>query len=103
MKIFKAIEKYFWVFLAGGVVMGLLYPVGDLLMPLVKPILMVMLFIVFLKTDPLHIIENIRDYKLMLFIVLIYMFVIPVMFYLTFRIFDPRLAVGVLLLTAMPA
>lgn len=103
MRIFKAIEKYYWVFLAGGIVLGLVYPVGSILMPLVKPILMVMLFIVFLKTDPLHILENIRDYKLMIYIVVIYMIAIPVLFYLMAKLFVPSLAVGVLLLTAMPA
>jgi BASS family bile acid:Na+ symporter len=103
MRVLKAIEKYYWVFLAGGIVVGLIYPVGSVLVPLVKPILMVMLFIVFLKTDPLHILENIRDYKLMTYIVVTYMLVIPVIFYFLAKLFIPGLAVGVLLLTAMPA
>ena len=103
MKIFQAIEKYFWVFLLGGVLIGLWYPVDDKLMFVVKPILMIMLFLVFLKTDPLHILESIKDYKLMLYIVSVYMFIIPVLFYFSVKMFDPKLAVGVLLLTAMPA
>lgn len=103
MKVFQAIEKYFWVILLGGVLIGLWYPVDDKLMFVVKPILMAMLFLVFLKTDPLHILESIKDYKLMIYIVVAYMLVIPVVFYFTMRAFDPTLAVGVLLLTSMPA
>lgn len=103
MKFFHAIEKYFWVLLLAGVVIGLWYPVSDILMPLVKPILMAMLFLVFLKTDPLHILESIKDYKLMTYIVLVYMFAIPIVFYLAAKIFYPGLAAGVLLLTSMPA
>ncbi len=103
MKVFLAIEKFFWVFLLGGILIGLWYPVGDALMFLVKPILMIMLFLVFLKTDPLHILESIKDYRLMTYIVAVYMFAIPVIFYLVTKLFDPLLAAGVLLLTAMPA
>ena len=81
MKIYQIIERYFWVFLLAGLLIGLLYPVyNDILMSLLKPILMIMLFFVFLKTDPIHILENIKDYKLMIYISFIYMFIIPVAF-----------------------
>jgi predicted Na+-dependent transporter len=104
VKIYQVIEKYFWVFLIAGVVVGLFYPVyNDFMMSLVKPILMIMLFFVFLKTDVLHIIEALKDYKLMLYITCIYMLIIPVLFYFLVNLFDPKLAVGILLLTAMPA
>jgi bile acid:Na+ symporter, BASS family len=104
MKIYQLIERYFWVFLLAGLLFGLLYPAfNDILMSLLKPILMTMLFFVFLKTDPILILENIKDYKLMIYIVTIYMLIIPVLFFLSVNIFDPVLAVGVLLLTAMPA
>jgi bile acid:Na+ symporter, BASS family len=104
MKIYQLIERYFWVFLLAGLLFGLLYPAfNDILMSLLKPILMIMLFFVFLKTDPILILENIKDYKLMIYIVTIYMLIIPVLFFVSVNIFDPDLAVGVLLLTAMPA
>jgi bile acid:Na+ symporter, BASS family len=104
MKIYQLIERHFWVFLAGGVLVGLWYPAySNLLMPLLKPILMIMLFFVFLKTDFLHILDTIKDYKLMGYIVCLKMIIVPVLFFLSVNIINPGLAIGVLLLTAMPA
>jgi predicted Na+-dependent transporter len=62
-----------------------------------------MLFFVFLKIDALEIIERMRDYKMMIYISTVYMLIIPVLFFLLIRIFDRQLALGILLLTAMPA
>src|SRR5665648_813315 len=39
----------------------------------------------------------------MIYIVVIYMFLIPVLFFLSVNLFNPKLAVAVLLLTSMPA
>jgi bile acid:Na+ symporter, BASS family len=104
MSIYQFIERYFWVFLLAGLLIGLWYPVyNDILMSLLEPILMIMLFLVFLKTDPIHILEKIKDVKLMIYIVIVYMFIIPILISLSVNIFNPKLAVGVLLLTAMPA
>jgi bile acid:Na+ symporter, BASS family len=104
MKIYQYIEKYFWLFLLAGVLLGLWYPVyNSFLMTLLKPILMIMLFFVFLKTDAILILEKIRNFKLMVYIVCLCMLVIPVLLYLSVNLFNPELAVGVLLLTAMPA
>ena len=104
MKIYQFIERYFWVFLLAGLLIGIWYPIyNDILMSLLKPILMIMLFFVFLKTNPVNIIENIKDVKLMIYIVIIYMFIIPVLFFLSVNLFNPKLAVGILLLTSMPA
>lgn len=104
MKIFQVIEHYFWVFLFAGLILGLLYPVyNDFLMSSMKTMLMIMLFMVFLKTDLFQILKQIKDYKQMFFLVCMYMIIIPVIFYLTINIFDSTLALGILLLTAMPA
>ncbi len=62
-----------------------------------------MLFLAFLKIDALKIVENIRNFRLMIYIAAVYMLVIPLVFYFSTRIFDADLAVGILLLTAMPA
>lgn len=104
MKIYQAIEKHFWIFLMAGILLGLWQPV--VFIPprfLAKILLGMMLFIVFLKIDVLDIIEEMRDYKLMIYISLFYMIIIPVIFFLLFSIFDRQLALGILLLTAMPA
>jgi predicted Na+-dependent transporter len=104
MRIIQFIEGYFWVFLLVGLVLGLSYPVyNDFFMSTLKPLLMIMLLMVFLKTDLIHILKEMKDYKLMTYIVSMYMIIIPVLFYMAVRIFNKELAIGILLLTAMPA
>ncbi len=104
MKPYQFIEHYFWVFMLAGLVSGLSIPVyNDNLMVLLEPLLMIMLFTVFLKSDLVHILGEIKNYKLMLYLVCAYMIIIPVVFFFTINIFDPELAIGILLLTAMPA
>jgi BASS family bile acid:Na+ symporter len=103
-RISQFIEKHFWIFLLAGIVMGLWKPVRSAIPPYLPEILLgMMLFLVFLKIDALEVLEKIRDFRLMIFISLIYMIIIPLAFYLFTRIFDSRLAIGILLLTAMPA
>ncbi len=98
------IEKYFWIFLILGIVLGLVYPVyNDLFMSLLKPSLMLMLFLVFLKLDVFQIFRNMRNYKQMTSLVFFMMVMIPLGFYMVFKLFNPELAAGILLLTAMPA
>ncbi|MFO7922174.1 MAG: bile acid:sodium symporter, partial [Bacteroidales bacterium] len=76
---------------------------NDFLMALLKPLLMMMLFLVFLKTDMRGIIRQIKDYKLMVYLVVMYMLIIPSAFFLVINLFNRELAIGILLLTAMPA
>ncbi len=105
MKISVFIEKYFWLFLIAGIIIGLWDPMQFKLFPafLPKLLLGMMLFLVFLKIDSLKILENIRNYKLMIYISVVYMIIIPLFFFFSFSIFNPDLAIGILLLTAMPA
>jgi bile acid:Na+ symporter, BASS family len=105
MRISAFIEKYFWLFLIAGIGLGLWNPLSFKTFPafIPKTLLGMMLFLVFLKIDTLQIVENIRNYKLMIYITLFYMIIIPLSFYLSIRIFNPDLAIGILLLTAMPA
>ncbi len=104
MKLHVIIEKYFWVFFIAGLVLGLIIPVyNDFLMTLLKPFLMLMLFLVFLKTDVGQVFKKIRNYKQMTFLALSFMIVLPLLFYFVFRIFDQKFAVGMLLLISMPA
>jgi bile acid:Na+ symporter, BASS family len=103
MKLFHFIENYFWLFLLAGIILGLSFPIyNDFLMSMLKPLLMVMLFLVFLKTDLLQILKQIKDYRLMAYLVCLYLFVIPISLFLFIDLFDRRLAIGILLLTAMP-
>jgi bile acid:Na+ symporter, BASS family len=104
MKTNLFIERYFWIFMIAGLLMGLIYPVyNDFLMLMLKPFLMVMLFLVFLKTDVAQIIHKMKNYRLMTFVVFMNMIAIPVLFFLTINLFNQNLAIAILLLTAMPA
>jgi predicted Na+-dependent transporter len=104
MKPAKFIEKYFWVFLFIGLVTGLVIPADNgLLMALIKPALMLMLFTVFLKADIIQVFQRMKNYPYVLYLVLMYMAVIPVSFFLIINPFNQQLAIGVLLLVSMPA
>ena len=103
MKFHLFIEKYFWVFFIAGLLLGLIIPVyNDSLMLLLKPFLMVMLFLVFLKTDVSQILKEIRNYRQITYLALSFMIVIPLLFFFAIKIFDHKLAIGILLLTSMP-
>ena len=104
MKINLVIEKYFWIFLIVGILIGLWQPVVfETPKYLPKILLGMMLFFVFLKIDALEIMEKMRNFRLMIYIALVYMIIIPILFFLLVNIFDRQLALGILLLTAMPA
>jgi len=104
MKIYQIIEKYFWIFLIAGILLGLWQPIAFTAPKYLPKILLgMMLFFVFLKIDALEVIENLKDYKLMIYVALTYMIIIPVLFFFLADIFDRQLALGILLLTAMPA
>ena len=104
MKFSELIEKYFWLILIAAIVIGVWHPVPFQVPPLLpKLILVMMLLVVFLKIDALEVLENIRNYKLMIYVTIIYMLVIPLGFFFLIKIFDNDLAIGILLLTSMPA
>jgi BASS family bile acid:Na+ symporter len=104
MKISELIEKHFWLILIAGILLGLWSPVPFKTAPIVPKVLLVMmLFLAFLKIDALEVLENIRNFRLTIYISSIYMLAIPLGFYFATRIFDDELAIGILLLTAMPA
>jgi len=104
MKLSLFIEKNFWIFLLAAIIFGLWLPLEfEAPKYLTKIILGMMLLFVFLKIDVLEIFEKIKDIKLMIYVSLLYMIIIPILFFLVVQIFDKRLALGILLLTAMPA
>jgi predicted Na+-dependent transporter len=104
MKISGLIEKHFWLILLAGILLGLWSPVPFKAPSVLPKILLgMMLFLAFLKIDALEVLENMKNFKLMVYIAFVFMVAIPVVFYFSTRIFDAELAVGILLLTAMPA
>lgn len=104
MKANEFIEKYFWALLIAGIIVGIWTPV-PFAVPhyLPKVLLVIMLFLVFLKIDALEILEKIKDYKLMIYITFIYMLAVPFLLFILINLFNNELAIGILLLTAMPA
>jgi ACR3 family arsenite transporter len=104
MKINQVIEKQYWILLLAGILIGLWQPLHFATPKYLPKILLgMMLFFVFLKIDVLEILENIKNYRLMTYLGLIYAIIIPILFYFLFRIFDRELALGILLLVSMPA
>ena len=104
MKIHLYIEKYFALFLIAGIILGLSVPVySSVLMSFLKPLLMIMLFLVFLKTDVSQIIKNMKNYRLTALVVILNIVIFPHIFYFVVNPFNHNLAVAALLLTAMPA
>jgi len=104
MKITAFIEKYFWAFLIAGIIIGLWQPVPFEIPGFLPEVLLgMMLFLVFLKIDAFEVLEKIRNFKLMIFIASVYMIIIPLLFFFPVKLFDNELALGILLLTAMPA
>lgn len=103
-KIIQFLDQYFGLFLIAGMTIGMINPAySNRLMPLLEPALMLMLFMVFLKTDVAQILQKMRNYRQVLFFTFMYMVAIPVFFYLTALPFDRETAIGLMLLTAMPA
>lgn len=103
MRISTFIEKYFWLFLLAGITFGLWNPVPFVAPPFVNKIILgMMLFFVFLKINPINVLEHMKNYRLMIFLSVVYMFIIPFFFYISLKYIDRDLATGVLLLTAMP-
>lgn len=64
---------------------------------------MIMLFLVFLKTNIMHVITKMQNYRLIGIIIFLNMIVIPLLFFLIINSFNHYIAIGILLLTSMPA
>jgi predicted Na+-dependent transporter len=104
MKFSKFIEKYFWAVLLSGMIIGVWQPVPFEVPKFIpKFLLILMMFFLFLKIDAIEILEKIKNYKLMITIAIIYMFLVPLLFFFPIHFIDYNLALGILLLTAMPA
>jgi len=97
------ISRFFGLFMLGGLVLGLCWPVYSIyLMQWLEVALMFILFLVFLKIDLLDLIRSISRFRLLAFLSLMYLLVIPALVYGLIQYFDPGLAVALLLLLAMP-
>lgn len=103
-KLFQFIERYFGLFLITGLILGLTTSFDtSFILSVLKLLLMTTLFLVFLKLDILQVFQKMKNYKQVIFLTLVNMVIIPMVFFFAVSSFNRELAVGVLLLTAMPA
>ncbi|MFA6529125.1 MAG: bile acid:sodium symporter [Candidatus Gracilibacteria bacterium] len=101
MGLTKLIEKHFAFILALALLGGLFLPqIGIALMPIIKLILIAMLFLTSLKIDFKQIISYLKKPALPIYIFVMKMLVIPTAVFLIARYIDPTLAIGLLLLSA---
>lgn len=103
MKLVKFIEEKFWLPFIIALVTGLLIPAfGKSLNFLIIPFLMVILFLTYLKTDFMEIISHIKKPFFLIYILFMFLLVIPAVVFCIFKLINPELAVGFLLLSSMP-
>lgn len=104
MKVIRWIEAHFWAFLLLAMLFGLLVPLPtEVLIPMLKPELMLTLLMIFLKIDIFAILERIKDYRLMAYLAVSFLIISPLVFYGLFSFWDAELAIGVLLLMSVPS
>lgn len=104
MKLIKFIEEKFWFTFLAAVILGLVVPVfGKALNFLIIPILMVILFLTYLKTDFIEIISHIKKPVFLIYILFMFLLVIPAVVFGIFQLINPELSIGFLLLCSMPA
>jgi BASS family bile acid:Na+ symporter len=104
MKLIKFIEEKFWLPFIVALVLGLLIPAfGKSLNFLIIPFLMMILFLTYLKTDLMEIISHIKNPVFLIYILFMFLLVIPAAVFGIFQFINPELAVGFLLLCSMPA
>jgi len=102
-RIFQFIERYFWLFFLLGLGAGFVFPqYGESFRFLLEPALMLMLLLVFLKLDFHEIFMNIRNFRLMTYLSIFLLILVPIATYFIFKRIDETLAIGFLLLAAMP-
>ena len=103
MQLYEKIEKSLGLFFILAIIMGLLFSdysktVGDYVMYL----LMIILFLIFLKIDLKEILSHIRRPVLLGYILLMNLAVLPLLIYLLSLPFEKDIIIGLLLLASLP-
>ena len=103
-RLIKFIEDRFYVFMLTAIFLGIVSGRGaESFKPFMRPFLMGILFFTALKMDFSKVAEYARRYKLIAYIVIVHMVVIPVIaYYITLAIL-PEYAAGILVMAALPA
>lgn len=97
------VEKHFFLVLTLALASGLLLPqAGNALVPTIKPLLMTMLFLTSLKINFKNIAFYLKKPLLPAYIFLMIMLIIPIIVFLITNQIDQTIAIGLLLMTAVP-
>lgn len=101
--VIRFFEGNFGVLLIIAFAFGLFLPgFGKNLNSLVIPTLMLVLFFTYLKVDYVDIISHIKQPKFLMYVLVMYLLVIPTIVYFIAQFINPELALALLLLSAMP-
>lgn len=102
MKIIKLTQEKFWIPLTLALVLGLLFPsLGLQLRGLVIPIVMILFFLTSLKIDFLEVLAHIKKPLFVIYIIIMYLLIIPAFLYGIFQFINPELAIAILLLASI--
>lgn len=104
MVLLRLIEKYFWCFFTGAIILGLMSEsIGTLFEDYLRLFLMAILFFTSLKVD----FQKIWDYAtspfLVIYMMAIKLFLSPLMLYYLSILIFPTYALGMLILNSMPS
>ena len=104
MNIHRFVENNFWIFLLLGMFLGFIFPDQTLVLDsYVIIFLMILLYLVFLKIDLGEVVGHIKKPKLLIYLLVCNLIVIPVMSYVLTAPLDPDIRIGVILLACLPS
>jgi len=103
MMIIKLIEEKFWLPVLLSLFLGFLFPqVGKDFNFLIIPLIMINFFLASLKIDFIDVLKHIKKPAFIIYIVTIYLLLVPIGVYWLFSFVNQELAIGMLLLSSMP-
>lgn len=103
MKILIFLEKNFCLVLALSLTLGLFFPLfGKGFNNVAVPFFMIILFLTCLKIDYRDIFKHLKQPVFLIYILCVYLLIIPAITYVIFQYVKPELAIGFLLLASLP-
>lgn len=104
MVFFKEIDRFFPVFLLGGVISGFAFPsFFQPYEPYVIYIIMFIMFLLYLKVDALDILTHMKNPILILYVTFFNLILLPIITFFLFKNTDTELHSALVLLAALPA
>ncbi len=104
MKVLAFIEEKFWLFLVFGIILGFMFPrSGEIFGDHLMLILMLILFLTFLRMDFSELVIQARRPVLLSYILVGQLVIMPVLCYFLTWSMDPDIRISIVLLAALPA